>query len=101
AVGSAGPAKEAAGHVDLAVPRADSALAEGDGQRGDVVPSVSRVVIARDLVVQCRRVVGGLAAGNVKHVVRAESGLEGITGRKLVRARLPGGNTGATGNHRF
>src|SRR4030095_1389042 len=70
-VGYVGTANEAAGHVDLAAPRADSALAEGDGQRGDVAPSVGRVVIARDLVVQCWHGVGALAAGDVKQVVGA------------------------------
>jgi len=64
-------------------------LAQGDGQRGDVAPSIGRVVIPRDLVVQGRHHVGGLAAGDVKHVVGAESCLEGITGRRLIGTGLP------------
>jgi len=36
-VGHAGAADEAAGDVDLAVPRADGALAEGDGQRATLL----------------------------------------------------------------
>src|SRR5207253_4362899 len=86
-----GTANEAAGDVDLAVPRAHSALAESDGQRGDVAPGVGGAVIARDLVVHDRRGVGGLAAGDVEQVIRAKGGLEGITGRRLGRARLPRG----------
>src|SRR4029450_5016228 len=92
-----GTANEAAGDVNLAVPGADSALAKGDGKRGDVAPGVGRVVIARD-VVAAGQIVAPLATGDVEHVVRAEGGLEGITRRRLVRARLPGGNTGATGH---
>src|SRR5262249_54793232 len=76
-------------------------LAKGNRQRRDVAPSIGRVVIPRDLVIEGRHHVGGLAAGDVKQVVRAESGLEGITRWRLIRTGLPCGWAAAGGRRRW
>src|SRR5262249_44165061 len=90
-----GAPNEAAGYVDLAIECTDSGLAGGDRQRRHVAPGVGQVVIARDLGEHRRHGIGGLPAGDIKHVVWAKRGLNGRAGWSLGWAWLPGGGAAA------